>query len=970
MNDDPTILVVERTALAGERTALAGERTVLAGERTALSGEPPRLALQETAASGQHSIVTDATLHSGKAHVGPVAVPPRVGRFLVIRTLGAGGMGVVAEAYDPELDRRVALKLLKSDHARLDSQTRLLREAQAMARLSHPNVVQVYDVGVVGDQVFIAMELVRGQTLGAWLDARPRGWREVVRVFIDAGRGLAAAHAAGLVHRDFKPDNVLLAADGRVCVADFGLAREEHDEASSASDNPGERKLLADTLTATGAVMGTPVYMSPEQHRGEVAGPASDIFSFCVALFEALHGARPFAGDTLVALANNVMQGAVVPAPAGRGVPAWLDAVVRRGLAARPEDRFPGFDALLTELGRDPAASRRRWLGAATLGLGAAALGFALQTNLVGEVCTGGAARIAEVWDEAAMTRVRERIGALPASERAASEPRILGGLTTYANQWAAMHTEACLAHHRGEHSVTVFDARTRCLEDRRAALAEAVDVIAGGDAATLRRAGLVVAKLPPLAHCEDIAALTAEIAPPEHPAVAAAVVGLRQRLARAQVLATAGRERDAITAAVAVRAEAEHLDYPPLIAEAQLLAGRVAMSASQWPDATLALGQAHVVATAARHDAVAAEAKARQLYIDGVIFGRLDAALAERPLAEAWVKRLGRRRDVQALLANNIGLLLLFHGDQAAARERFQVALRLSAEDPARDPIDHARGYLASTAGVTADPVERARLLDEAVQILESKLGPDHSETVALRYARAEFTHDPALAEAQLTALCPTELARRADHYDTCVRCYNKLGHVEDELDRSEAAAQAMASVRACLDTPVLEVDRAPMDAELALADGYQALLRGDPEAALVALGQAEAIWAPMAEQWWIAPVFADLQIATGRALIALHRQAEAIPRLERAISALEIASTRDMLSFPRSGLARAKTTLAEALWAQAALPDAVDPAATRARVLPLLAAAEDFYRGAGPGYAARLAALATWRREHTDRP
>ena len=198
MNDDPTILVVERTALAGERT-------VLAGERTALSGEPPRLALQETAASGQHSIVTDATLHSGKAHVGPVAVPPRVGRFLVIRTLGAGGMGVVAEAYDPELDRRVALKLLKSDHARLDSQTRLLREAQAMARLSHPNVVQVYDVGVVGDQVFIAMELVRGQTLGAWLDARPRGWREVVRVFIDAGRGLAAAHAAGLVHRDFKP---------------------------------------------------------------------------------------------------------------------------------------------------------------------------------------------------------------------------------------------------------------------------------------------------------------------------------------------------------------------------------------------------------------------------------------------------------------------------------------------------------------------------------------------------------------------------------------------------------------------------------------------------------------------------------------------------------------------------------------------------------------------------------------------
>ena len=192
MNADPTILVLERTALSGEPPpALV----------------PQRLGLLDTAASGEASIVNDATLYSGDAPVGPIAVPPKVGRFLVIRTLGAGGMGVVAEAYDPELDRRVALKLLKSDHARLDSQTRLLREAQAMARLSHPNVVQVYDVGVVGDQVFIAMELVRGQTLGAWLAARPRPWREIVRVFSDAGRGLAAAHAAGLVHRDFKPES-------------------------------------------------------------------------------------------------------------------------------------------------------------------------------------------------------------------------------------------------------------------------------------------------------------------------------------------------------------------------------------------------------------------------------------------------------------------------------------------------------------------------------------------------------------------------------------------------------------------------------------------------------------------------------------------------------------------------------------------------------------------------------------------
>jgi hypothetical protein len=955
MNADPTVLVLERTALGGDapRPAIA----------------PQRLALLDTAASGEGSLVTDATLFSGEAPIGPIAVPPRVGRFLVIRTLGAGGMGVVAEAYDPELDRRVALKLLKSDHARLDSQTRLLREAQAMARLSHPNVVQVYDVGLVGDQVFIAMELVRGQTLGAWLDARPRGWREVVRVFADAGRGLAAAHAAGLVHRDFKPDNVLLAADGRVCVADFGLAREEHPDAAASSEavtNPGERKLLADTLTATGVLMGTPVYMSPEQHRGEQAGPASDIFSFSVALFEALHGARPFAGDTLVALAHNVLQGALVAPPSGRGVPARLDAVVRRGLATRPEDRFPSFEALLAELARDPGPTRRRWLGGAALGLGAAALGFALQGNPNGEQCTGGAARIAEVWDDAAQARVRERLATLPAGERAASEPRVLGGLTSFAERWATMQRDACLAHQRGEHSIAVFDARTRCLEDRRAALAEAVDVLAGADPTTLRNAGLVVARLPPLAHCEDLAALTAELPPPEHPEVAAAVVTQRQQLARAQVLATAGRTRDATDAVLAVRAEAERLEYPPLVAEARLLEGRIAMNVEQWIDAGHALAQAHVVATAAGHDLVAAEAKARQLYVDGVYFGRLDAALAERPLAEAWVTRLGRRRDVQALLANNIGALLQFHGDPAGARERFQAALRLSAEDPARDPIDHARGYLANAAGLTVDPTERGKLLDEAVQILDDKLGPDHDETLTLRFARAEYTHDPALAQAQLAALCPTLLGRRAGRYDACARCYARLGHQGDELERPAEAATAMASVGACLDTTMLEVDEAPMAAELALADGYRSLHRGEAQAALVALARAEAFCASMAEQWWIAPTLADVQLATARALLALHRPAEAVPRLEQAIAILEPATARDLRSAPRQGLARARTTLADALWAQAALPDAVEPAAARARALQMLADAEEFYRAAGPGYAARLTALADWRREH----
>jgi predicted Ser/Thr protein kinase len=931
----------------------ANQSTVRVLERTAASADVHGpLALADTAHSGAREPAEGRTAGSEPA-TGESAIPPRVGRFLVIRTLGAGGMGVVAEAYDPELDRRIALKLLKHGRGG-DSQARLMREAQAMARLSHPNVVQVYDVGLVGDQVFIAMELVRGQTLGTWLEDQTRHWRDVVRVFLDAGRGLAAAHAAGLVHRDFKPDNELIAADGRVRVADFGLAREGHGEPSET--NPGERKLLGDTLTATGAIMGTPVYMSPEQHRGAAAGPASDVFSFSVALFEALHGARPFAGDTLTDLARNVETGAVAVPPPGRRVPAWLDAAVRRGLATRPAER-PEFPALLHALARDPAVARRRWLGGAALGLGAAALGFALQGNLAAETCTGGPARIAEVYDDAAAATIGARLAELPPAERDAGSRRVLDGLSTYAREWSDMHRDACLAHGRGEHSSTLFDARTRCLEERRAALAEAVTAIA--DARTAPRdAAMVVAKLPALAPCADVPSLTAELPLPADAAAAATIDAQRRELARARVVATAGRAREAIDRAAAVRTHAERLDYLPLVAEARLVEGRVAMEALLWPEAAEALTQAHVAATAARHDAVAAESRARTLWLDGAVFGRLDDALAGRPLAEAWIARLGRRRDLQALLAGNIGVLHLYRGDRAAARERFAAALTYAESDPARDPVDHARGTLSNAARTTDDPAARDRLFQEADDLLARHLGPAHHVSLTQRMTRADYTDDPAAAHAHLAAACPVLRERRADVYDVCVECYVRLGHAAAEAGRADAP-DLFQSVGTCLDGPVLEVDRPAMAAQRALADGHAALLRGDPAGALARLAEAEAAYAPMAAQWHIAPILADVELATARALVAQDRRAEAVPRLERAIAALEPAASRDHRGLPRYLLAGARATLADALWPPAAAPSGPE----RDRALHSLRDAEAFYRAAGPGYAARLAELAAWR-------
>ncbi|MDC0673291.1 protein kinase domain-containing protein [Nannocystis radixulma] len=286
----------------------------------------------------------------------------RIGRFVLLRELGRGAMGVVFAAYDEELDRKVAIKLLHAGrgHDASHGRAMLLREAQALARLAHPQVIAVHEVGVVEEAVFVAMEYVAGVDLQRWLAERRRPWRDIVGVLRQAGAGLVAAHREGLIHRDFKPSNVLVGEDGRVRVADFGLAARRGASHETAGDERRAPGLMTATLAGEGALIGTPVYMAPELLRGGSATASSDQYAFCVALYEALYGVRPFDGDTLARLTEDVERRTLPGKPPREDVPEWLHAAVCRGLAKQPEARFASLAELVDLLARDPEAERRQ----------------------------------------------------------------------------------------------------------------------------------------------------------------------------------------------------------------------------------------------------------------------------------------------------------------------------------------------------------------------------------------------------------------------------------------------------------------------------------------------------------------------------------------------------------------------------------------------------------------------------------
>jgi serine/threonine protein kinase len=775
-----------------------------------------------------------------------------IGRYVVLRPIGSGGFGVVYLAWDPQLDRQIALKLLRprdGDATQLAGD--LLREAKAMAKLSHPNVTSVYDVAALDGQVAIAMELIDGTDAREWLAAKPRTQEEIVAVFLAAAAGLSAAHAVGLVHRDFKPANVLVGRDGRVAVTDFGLARAEQTAAARS---------------------GTPAYMAPEQQRGRQVDARADQYSFAVSLWEALTGERP--------------------GPGTKTPPRALKRALERALSQEPGQRFAGMNALIAALA---PAKRSRWLGASV------AVAIALTPIVAAwawsrsrdALCSGAPARVEAIW---------------PLAARAQLDTAVAHTMTDWLARWAARSTEACEATRiRGEQPDDVLAARMSCFDRLHDQARAVVDALLHADPAGRAQALQLASSLDPPERCLDAGPLLREEPPP--PLHRGDVRQLRFELEQARAQRNLGRFDEAARLSARVESAATELAYPPLLAEAHLFSGELrAMRGEPKPAEELLLQAVHDSGKG-RSDRVAADAWIALLQIDGIGKGP-DVGRPWREAAMAAAARVRGDDVIQGRLDSALGLSFASEGElpRALALQREALAAMARAYGSDAPQLGPQRHKIAELRLDLGQYVSAANEAQKSLDAIKAAFGPDHPLTALPRTVLAESAcergkPDECLAQIEQAiavrgaARTPATISR---HLIAAV-ALGELGRPEwrQHLDEAETLARelddrawlgrVLAGRRALLDTAeavrlltgsVGANDPATWRARQAWA--LLLLLGGHREEALAEL---EALQQSIESRFGDETVLlARVLIAQARALKALGRDAEAEPLLQRA--------------------------------------------------------------------------------------
>ena len=840
--------------------------------------------------------------------------PPSIGRYRIERRIGAGGMGEVYLAHDDDLGRKVAIKRVRGHLHSERVQERLRREARALARLSHPNVVQVYEVGTHEDRTYLAMEFVNGRTLATALSEDTLPWRSVLDKFIAAGRGLAAVHEAGLVHRDFKPDNVLISHDGRVLVADFGLVLAGEDRRTDTHDNvealdPNMR------TSVTGAVLGTIRFMPLEQLRANEVTARSDQFSFCVALYEALWGKPPFSLASSLARLGDLEVGVPISPRSREGLrpPGALWRIVRRGLSKDPAARWPDMNTLLAALER-VSRRRERMLRYGSLGAAAA---VAVAAGLSGlssddrseplDPCATIERELAGAWDTDRRAQIDDTLarslgGVGHASD---SRQRVLAGLDRWSAGWVSEREQLC----RADASRRIEPERARlqgaCLTRQRQHVEDLVELLttAQADGDTLAGAVEAIIELPPASTCADDLSLLGVEPPP--PTSETQVEALRRELARAADLRLLGRLDEGMSATEQTELAARALGYRPLMAEVLAELAKAELEAGSLQRGTERLQEAIDAAELAHHDHLAASLWLELALHSLTELDRDELGAWQLRRAEVANARVEAPNRATARLAFARGQLAELRGDDETAAREYRAAFDGAEFDETALP--DLPSYLSNLARIVGkrDAVERIALLRSAVQHAERAYGAQHPQTAPHLYALALAVRDTDPSDLEVVDL----LARAVEIWrSTHRRPHRSLAKAEfmlgtlalqrNDLDEAHAHATSAAALQA-VTLPEHHPDRGATAQLLATIHG----IRGEHEQALEQFRLTLASWDPAygADD----PEVLQVRAVLAATLLALGRLDEADRELQAMLSHVQRDQERVFVHLQRCEIA-----------------------------------------------------------------